>query len=90
MTGSFFRPNGVYITTSTTTLLATGPGTLHTVTVLGGSAGIITIYDNTAGSGTVISVIPSGGAGTYFINMPFVNGCTAVTAAATNCNISFY
>ena len=46
------------ITTQTTTLVCTGPGTLKSI-VLGGpvATGTITIYDSLTASGTIISTI---------------------------------
>jgi hypothetical protein len=42
------------ITASGTNTIKSGPGFLHRVLLLGGTAGAITAYDNTAGSGTAI------------------------------------
>lgn len=44
-------------TTAATTVLKYGPGTLHRMTLNNPGGTLITLYDNTAGSGTVIAVI---------------------------------
>lgn len=75
---------GTYIITAATTVVATGPGMLHTVTVTGGTAGTIIIYDNTAASGRVLASFSSTNAlATYTLDVAFSIGCTIVTAAAT-------
>lgn len=79
-----------YISTATTTVVKSGSGFLHTITVSGGTAGIITVYDNTAASGTVIVAFASTNAlNTYIFNETFGTGLTIVTAAATQINISY-
>src|SRR5882757_2249297 len=58
-------PSGAYtynhIATAATTTVKSGAGTLHTITInsLGTVASTLTVYDNTAGSGTVIGIINS-------------------------------
>lgn len=55
------------------------------VTTAGTSSDNLTIYDNaSAGSGTVLAVIPGGGTvgAVYNINLPAVNGITAVNVAS--------
>ena len=75
----------VKISTATTTIVsATGTRGIATLRVLGGTMGNVTIYDNGAASGTTIvpTVTPVSGA-VLIENMPFNNGLTVVTAAAT-------
>lgn len=80
---------GTYIVTAATTVLATGPGTLHTVTVTGGTAGTIIIYDNTAASGRILASIGSTNAlATYTFDVAFSIGCTIITSAATALTVS--
>ena len=77
-------PNG-NIKTATTTVCITGKGTFSHLTVNGGTMGSITIYDNSAGSGTEIAIIASPLAGMLLIyDYEFDTGLTIVTAAATN------
>lgn len=76
------------ISTGTTTVVASGEGTLHLITVTGGTTGTITVYDNTAGSGTVIATFTTTNAiATYFFNCKFAKGLTVVTSAATNITV---
>lgn len=72
-----------HISTATTTTVKSGAGSLHSITIntLGTVASTITVYDNTAGSGTVIAVLNSlsTGQGTYIYNAAFATGLTLVT-----------
>lgn len=80
--------NGVNITAAapTTTVVKSGGGIIHTITFNNPVAtGVITIYDNTAGSGTVIGTItipanPMPVTLTY--DRHFTTGLTIVTATA--------
>lgn len=70
------------ITTATTTTVKSGAGTLNAVTVntKGTVASTITIYDNTAGSGTKIGTIDSLNlSGQFIFNVAFATGLTLVT-----------
>jgi hypothetical protein len=81
--GSFAYKN---ITSDTTTTLKTGAGYLHTVCVNTPAAtGTITIYDNTAASGTKIGTITSFAStvGCFTYDVAFWTGLTVVTATAT-------
>lgn len=77
------------ITTATTTVVKTGPGVLVSIVANGLLTGTITIYDNTAASGTKIATIAAGaGAGSVFGYLcQFTNGCTVVTSAADNITV---
>lgn len=73
------------ISTDTTTALKSGPGYLHTVCVNTPVAtGTITIYDNTAASGTKIGTITSFTSlpGCFTYDVAFWTGLTIVTATA--------
>lgn len=77
------------ITTLTTTVVKSGAGVLHTVTINTPAAtGVITIYNNTAGSGTKIGTITqpatllSSGPVTLTFDVAFSTGLTIVTATA--------
>lgn len=79
------------ISTNTTTTVKTGAGTLHAITVNTTAAGTITVYDNTAGSGTKIATLPSNAVvGTYLYDIKFQTGLTIVTAAGSNITVSFH
>lgn len=82
--------NGTYISTATTTLVKTGAGVLHSITVTTAAAGTITVYDNTAGSGTIKAVLKvSIPEGTYIFDIAFATGLTIVTAAASGLTVSY-
>jgi len=82
------------ITTSTTTLVKDGKGTLKSVTInsLGTIVSTITIYDNTTGTGTKIATINSLSlSGTFLYDVNFTNGLTIVTTGtiAPNVTVSY-
>lgn len=80
--------NYAHITGTTTSSLKSGTGVLHTITVNQPVASsVITIYDNTAGSGTVIGVITLpdtllSDSVTLTYDVTFTTGLTIVTATA--------
>ena len=77
---SISAPAYKYISSNATTVCKYGAGTLQRVNNLN-NAGTITIYDNTAGSGTLIAVIDAAKVlGSIEFNVPFNNGLTIVTA----------
>ena len=77
------------ITTATTTVVKTGRGVLVSVVLNETNAGAITIYDNTAGSGTKIATIAAGAsAGSVFAYLcQFTVGLTVVTAGADDITV---
>lgn len=84
--------NGTYanIATNTTTTVKGGAGFLHRIIVNTTAAGAVTIYDNTAGSGTKIATLKSSIAeGSYEYNVAFSTGLTIVTAAASDLTIVY-
>lgn len=79
-----------YISTATTTAVKASAGDLKSITVGETAAGAITVYDNTAGSGTVIAVLKASVAeGTYEFNVSFTTGLTIVTAGASKITVSY-
>lgn len=77
-----------------TTTLCTGAGTLYGLTINKGvAAGVVTIYDNTAGSGTKIATITSPAVLLQsYLNLPFnelqfKTGLTIVTSAADDITV---
>lgn len=71
-----------HISTAATTTVKSGAGFLHSITVnaLGTVASSATIYDNTAGSGTVIAIINTLNlSGTFTYDIAFSTGLTIVT-----------
>lgn len=84
------RNNYAYISSATTTTIKSGAGFLHTLTILGGTAGVVTVYDNTAGSGSVIAAFGSTNAlQTYTFDVTYATGLTVVTAAGTQLTVSY-
>lgn len=80
--------NATYISTATTTTAKTGRGTLYRIIISETAAGTITIYDNTAASGTVLAVFKASVVeGTYDIGCRFLTGCTIVTAGASKVTV---
>ena len=86
--------NYKHITTDATTTVKSGSGILHTICINTPAATeMITAYDNTAGSGTIIGVITlyasTNPCFTYDIN--FTTGLTLVTAtAAGDITVAYY
>ena len=79
-----------YISSATTTTVKSGAGFLHAITLGETAAGAITVYDNTAGSGTVIAVLKASIAEqTFVLNVSFGTGLTIVTAAASKLTVSY-
>lgn len=75
-----------------TTTVKTGAGTLDSIVIntVGASANTITVYDNTAGSGTKIATVDGTIAGGTRIiyNVAFTTGLTIVIATGTAANIT--
>ena len=85
-----WRGSGSYISTATTTTVKSGAGVLHAITLTETAAGTITIYDNTAASGTVICVLKASIVeGTYVFDRAFSTGLTIVTGAASKLHVSY-
>lgn len=74
----------VNITTKTTTVVKASAGTLARLIVNKlGSADTIALYDNTAGSGTLVGTFTSPGVGSYTIDALMGTGITVVTGGTT-------
>lgn len=75
-----------YINSNTTTVVKAAPGQLYSIVInqKGTSGNLATIYDNTAGSGTVIGVLDTTSVvGEIAYNVGLTNGLTIVTATGT-------
>jgi len=69
-----------YITGNGTTVVKSGAGVLRRIVKSNG--GTVTIYDNTAGSGTIIHTMSgTNPQGTLFYDVPFTTGLTIVTTS---------
>lgn len=79
------------ISTGTTTTVKSGPGVLHAITINTTAASTITIYDNTAGSGTKIGTIAASPAigSTFGFDVAFATGLTIVTGGASDITVSY-
>jgi hypothetical protein len=78
------------ISTATTTTVKTGAGTLHSIVVNTTGAGSVTVYDNTAASGTKIATLKASIVeGTYLFDVAFATGLTIVTAAASDVTVTY-
>lgn len=85
-----WKGSGAYISSATTTTVKSGAGVLHAIVLGETAAGTITIYDNTAGSGTVICVLKASIVeGTYIFDRIFSTGLTIVTAGASKLHVSY-
>jgi hypothetical protein len=85
---SFFYNN---ITTATTANVKNTYGVLHAITVNTPAAGTITVYDNTAASGTKIATVTvvTGQAFTLKYNVTFGTGLTVVTSAVMDVTVCY-
>lgn len=74
---------------ATTTVKSSG-GYLHSIVVgdAGSADSLITVYDNTAGSGTIIGKIKGDAKGTYIFDVSFNTGLTVVISGTTAPNIT--
>ncbi|MCA1565826.1 MAG: hypothetical protein LC803_09350 [Acidobacteria bacterium] len=83
------RNTPTYISTATTTVVKSSPGTLRTIVVQGGTTGTIIGYDNTAASGTILfSFDTTNALATYTFDASFAIGLTVVTSAATKLTVN--
>lgn len=83
--------NYTNIATATTTTVKTGGGVLHLITINTTVASAITVYDNTAGSGTKIATIAASPAigSTFVYDVSFTTGLTIVTAGNSDITVSW-
>lgn len=82
--------NYAYISTATTTVVKSGSGFLHTLTVQGGTAGTIIIYDNTSAAVPImLSFDSTASYETYEVDVSFATGLTVVTSAATKITVAY-
>lgn len=80
--------NYTNIASATTTTVKSGRGVLKAIIVNTTAAGAITVYDNTAASGTKIATIKSSVVEQQFdYNCRFLAGLTIVTGAASDITV---
>lgn len=75
-----------YISTQTTTTLATGSVQVHTITFPIAATGAVTLTDT---AGTSYAVFSIGAVGTMILDCVFPNGLKVVTAAADKVLVSY-
>lgn len=75
------------ITGAATTVLGMGPGVLHSLIVNGPGGTSVTIYDNTAASGTILATVTLSGIATLDFHGEYNTGLTIVTVGA-GCDIT--
>lgn len=73
-----------HISTNATTLVKTGEGFLHSISVnTAGGTDTATVYDSITGSGTIIGILSCTTPTTHFLDVGFATGLTIVTAGST-------
>lgn len=79
-----------HISTNTTTIVKSGSGILNSITIntAGAALNTATVYDNTAGSGTIIAIIDTTSKVSLQYNIAFTTGLTIVTATGTAADIT--
>ncbi len=95
MSSSIYNPSSgsalLYsnIPTSTTTVVKTGSGLLHAININTiGTTSTVTVYDNTAGSGTKIATLSSVAQNCLIYDCKFTTGLTIVTAGGAPADIT--
>lgn len=84
------RYASAYISTATTTVVKSGEAILGRIIVNGGTTGTITVYDNTAASGSVIADFDTTNAlAVYEFGCICSTGITIVTSAATKLTVLY-
>ena len=82
--------NPTYIATATTTVVDTGAGVLHAINITETAAAAITVYDNTAGSGTILAAFKASvGENSFVLDVAYTIGLTVVTAGASKLTVSW-
>ena len=80
--------NSTYISTATTTTVKSGRGNVARIVITETAAGTITVYDNTAASGTILAVFKASIVeGSYELGCRFQTGLTVVTAGASKVSV---
>lgn len=86
------QPIAGRITTAATTVFKYGPGLLHRITLNNPTGTLITIYDNTTGSGNAIAIINTPAQAnpvTLEYDVEFSNGLTVVSTGTWDATIVF-
>lgn len=91
------RSQSTRITTATTTVVATGGGVINGIDIgKHVASGVITVYDNTAASGTILGVLTPGASlltdppfVDWLNSVKFVTGLCVVTSQASDLTVKF-
>ena len=86
------QPIAGRITTANTYILKYGPGLLHRITLNNPTGTLLTVYDNTAGSGTTLAVINTPAQAnpvTLEFGIQFSNGLTVVSTGTWDATIAY-
>jgi hypothetical protein len=87
---TMLRFNPTNIAGIATTLVKSGTGVLHSITINTTAAGTITIYDSLTASGTKIATIKTSVVEqTFVFDCAFATGLTVVTAAASDITVNW-
>ena len=79
----------VHLNSNGTTVIKTGPGVFHTLTVNTiGATDTVTVYDGTSVSGAVIAKTDSALETTFIFDVAFYTGLTVVLAGTTPADIT--
>jgi len=82
-----------YKNTGSSAIVKSGPGLVHTITLAAGAdAATLILYDNTAGSGTVIWKLAAAAntSETAMPDVPFATGCyAALTGTGPSASLSY-
>lgn len=83
-------PKGVHIATSATTTVKTTSGKLQRIVVNSpGTGNTVTVYDNTAASGTLLAILSlMTNCAALEYDLPFSTGLTIVTAGGTPADLT--
>ena len=88
--GSFKNIIATTTSSATLSLVKSGAGFLHAVIVNSTAAGAVTIYDNTAASGTKVGTLKASVVeGSYIYNVKFSTGLWIDNASNMNLTISY-
>lgn len=79
------------INSAATTVVKVGGGVLNSIVINTPVAGAITLFDNTAASGTIIGLITTTATsqGTMLYNIEFRTGLTILTATANDITVCY-
>lgn len=79
-----------FVSVATVQTIKTGAGVLHTLTVEGGTAAVINIYDGAVlASAQIASFASTSALATYTLDVGFSSGCTVATSGGLQYTASY-